>query len=56
MRPEVAGLVIGGFIPALPVSGARTLYIQYQAVEAFTPSANSTTLIGRARGWQGRAA
>jgi hypothetical protein len=45
----------GGFIAALPVSGARTLYIQYQAVEAFTPSANSTTIIGTAVGWQGRA-
>lgn len=45
----------GSFIPALPVSGARTLYIQYQAVEAFTPSANSTTIIGTAKGWQGRA-
>lgn len=46
----------GGFIVVPPVSGARTLYIQYQAVEAFTPSANSTTIIGTARGWQGRAA
>lgn len=45
----------GGFIAVPPVSGARTLYIQYQAVEAFTPSANSTTIIGTARGWQGRA-
>lgn len=45
----------GGFITVKPVSGARTLYIQYQAVEAFTPSANSTTIIGTARGWQGRA-
>lgn len=46
----------GGFIVVPPVSGARTLYIQYQAVEAFTPSASSTTIIGTARGWQGRAA
>lgn len=45
----------GGFVVAKPTSGARTLYIQYQAVEAFTPSANSTTIIGTARGWQGRA-
>lgn len=45
----------GGFVTVKPVSGARTLYIQYQAVEAFTPSANSTTIIGTARGWQGRA-
>lgn len=46
----------GGFIAVPPKSGARTLYIQYQAVEAFTPSANSTTIIGTARGWQGRVA
>lgn len=46
----------GGFIVTKPTSGAKTLFIQYQAVEAFTPSANSTTIIGTARGWQGRAA
>jgi hypothetical protein len=45
----------GGFITTKPTSGAKTLYIQYQAVEAFTPSANSTTIIGTARGWQARA-
>jgi hypothetical protein len=45
----------GGFIVCKPTSGAKTLYIQYQAVEAFTPSANSTTIIGSARGFQGRA-
>lgn len=45
----------GGFVVCKPVSGAKTLYIQYQAVEAFTPSANSTTIIGTARGFQGRA-
>lgn len=46
----------GAFVPIRPVSGARTLYIQFQAVEAFTPSGNSTTIIGTAKGWQGRAA
>jgi hypothetical protein len=46
----------GGFIVCKPTSAAKTLFIQYQAVEAFTPSANSTTIIGSARGWQGRAA
>lgn len=46
----------GGFVVAVPTSGAKTLYIQYQAVEAFTPSANSTTIIGKAKGYQGRAA
>lgn len=45
----------GGFVVAKPTSGAKTLYIQFQAVEAFTPSANSTTIIGTARGWQARA-
>ncbi len=45
----------GGFVVTKPTSGAKTLYIQYQAVEAFTPSANSTTIIGTARGWQARA-
>ncbi len=45
----------GGFVLTKPTSGAKTLYIQYQAVEAFTPSANSTTIIGTARGWQARA-
>lgn len=45
----------GGFIPCLPVTGAKTLFIQLQAVEAFTPvSASVWTL--RARGWQARAA
>ena len=45
----------GGFVVTKPTSGAKTLYVQYQAVEAFTPSANSTTIIGTARGWQARA-
>lgn len=45
----------GGFIACKPTSGARTLYIQYVAEEGFTPSANSTTIIGTARGWQARA-
>jgi len=46
----------GAFVIAKPVSGAKTFYIQYQAVEAFTSSANSTTIIGTAKGFQGRAA
>jgi hypothetical protein len=45
----------GGFVVTKPASGAKTLYIQYQAVDGFTPSANSTTIIGTARGFQGRA-
>jgi hypothetical protein len=44
-----------GFIVTKPTSGAKTLFIQYQAVDGFTPSANSTTIIGTARGWQARA-
>lgn len=45
----------GGFITALPTSGAKTVFIQFQAVDGFTPSGSSTTIIARARGWQGRA-
>lgn len=45
----------GGYVVTKPTSGAKTLFIQYQAVDGFTPSANSTTIIGTARGWQGRA-
>ena len=44
----------GAFIITKPTSGAKTLYIQYQAMEAFTPSANSTTIIGTIRGIQAR--
>ena len=46
----------GGFVVTKPTSGAKTLYIQLVAEEAFTPSANSTTIIATARGWQARAA
>src|SRR5262245_13469310 len=46
----------GGYIVTKPTSGAKTLFIQFQAVDGFTPSANSTTIIAAARGWQGRAA
>lgn len=45
----------GGFVVAVPTSGARTIFIQFQAVDAFTPSANSTTLIATAKGYQNRA-
>lgn len=38
-----------------PSSGGKALWIQYQTLGAFTPSANSTTLIGKARGYQLRA-
>lgn len=45
----------GSYIITKPVSGGATIYIQYQTLGAFTPSANSTTIIGTARGFQGRA-
>lgn len=45
----------GGFIVTKPTSGAKTLFIQYQAVDGFTPSGSSTTIIGTIRGWQARA-
>lgn len=46
----------GGFVAVKPTSGAKTLFIQYQTLDIFTPSANSTTIIGTARGWQARVA
>jgi hypothetical protein len=46
----------GGFVVTKPVSGAKTLFIQYQTLDVFTPSANSTTIIGTVRGFQGRTA
>jgi hypothetical protein len=48
LTPEsgVPGLV------ALPASGARTFWVQYQSVDGFTPSANSTTIIGKLCGLQ----
>lgn len=45
----------GSYIIANPASGAETVYIQYQTLGAFTPSGSSTTLIGRIKGFQGRA-
>jgi hypothetical protein len=45
----------GNYIIAPPGSGATTVWIQYQTLAAFTPSANSTTLIGTIEGFQGRA-
>lgn len=43
----VADLVpeVGPYIKARPVSGAATVYQLFQVLAAFTPSANSTTLI-----------
>lgn len=51
----VPNAAAGGFVLVKPTSGAKTLFIQYQTLDAFTPSANSTTIIGTARGWQARA-
>jgi len=45
----------GAFIVAKPSSGGKALWIQYQTLDAFAPSANSTTIIGTVRGFQGRA-
>jgi len=39
-------------VMALPASGARTFWVQYQTVDGFTPSANSTQLIGKICGLQ----
>lgn len=45
----------GARIVTTPTSGARTIYWQLQALEAFTPSANSTTFTPTAEGFQGAA-
>lgn len=45
----------GQRIVCAPGSGAKTLWIQYQTLTGFTPSASSTTFIGTAEGFQGRA-
>lgn len=52
---DLAGAPASGFIVTKPTSGAKTLFIQFQAIDAFTPSANSTTIIATIRGWQARA-
>lgn len=45
----------GPRIITIPGSGARTVYALLQTLEAFTPSANSTTFILTAEGFQGAA-
>lgn len=45
----------GGFIICKPSSGGKALWVEYQTLDAFTPSANSTTLIGTICGYQSRA-
>lgn len=52
---DLAGAPAGGFVPLKPTSGAKTLFIQFQAIDGFPPSANSTTIIASAKGWQARA-
>ena len=44
----------GNFIIAKPSAGGTSLWVQYQTLGAFTPSANSTTLIGTLNGEQRR--
>lgn len=45
----------GGRIIYKPTSGAKTLFYLLQTLDAFTPSANSTTFIPTFTGYQGRA-
>jgi hypothetical protein len=45
----------GNFLICFPEEGGKRLWIQYQTLGAFTPSANSTTIIPRFKGFQGRA-
>jgi len=54
MYNETNNTQAGSFIVSLPATGAKTFWVQYQAVDAFTPSANSTTIIGTIKGFQGR--
>lgn len=42
----------GPFILAKPASGAKTFWIQYQAVDIFTPSANNSTIDATIHGLQ----
>ena len=45
----------GQSIRTQPATGAKTLWVQYQTVDGFSPSANSTTLSGTIIARQGRA-
>lgn len=45
----------GSIIVAAPSTGGKRYWVQYQTLTAFTPSANSTTLDGKLKGFQGRA-
>lgn len=45
----------GARIVTTPTSGAKTIFWMLQALEAFTPSANSTTFTPTAKGFQGHA-
>lgn len=44
----------GLYLPLAPGSGAKTIWLQYQALGGFTPSANSTTIIPTAKAIQAR--
>lgn len=45
----------GARIICLPTSGGETVFMLLQTLDAFTPSANSTTFIGIVEGFQGHA-
>jgi hypothetical protein len=45
----------GSFIVAAPATGAQTIWVQYQTLSAFTPSASSTTIDAHIKGFQNRA-
>lgn len=46
---------VGSYIICKPYDGSGKLWVQYQTLGAFTPSANSTTLLGAVKGFSGRA-
>jgi hypothetical protein len=45
----------GSYIICVPGTGSGSIWVQYQTLTAFTPSANSTTIDARLKGIQGRA-
>lgn len=62
MLAGISDGAVGRFVPeygsriiAKPVSGAKTLFWLLQTIDAFTPSANSTTFTPTAKGFQGYA-
>lgn len=54
-RPVDGDSITLPMVVVYPATGAKTIWLQYKAIAGFTPSANSTTIIPRVKGFQGRA-